>query len=378
MRTRAGGEGTPTSLIVTVRDDREGLAELLAALSRQTEMPDEIVVVDGGSSDGTLEELERWDEDLAPLRTIVAPGANIASGRNIAVREARHDWIACTDAGCRPVTGWIAALRRSQPRAEIATGVFVVDGDTSFDVALACAHYPDLSEVHDRSLTVRICHRLFGRDFRPEQAGGRSMAFSRAAWEAAGGFREHVYAGEDLAFSAAAARLGYRTELVDEAIVRWRPRAGWLDNARMFAIYARGDIRTPGRARHLARLAAWLGAPLVALKGRSLARLAIVAGTVAYLWLPLRRAKRAGFLCESGGGSRRWWRSRIWRSCQEPQLVRSMPLATRPSLAHINVRPNTQAPIRLDLGSFASWPEAVDCERGRRRGRLNGVYRFDR
>ena len=96
----------PVSLIVTVRDDRQGFAHLLEAMADQVEPPDEIVVVDGGSKDGTLQELEDRQQDLPPVRVFVAPGANIAAGRNIAVREARYDWIACTDAGCRPIPGW--------------------------------------------------------------------------------------------------------------------------------------------------------------------------------------------------------------------------------------------------------------------------------
>jgi glycosyltransferase involved in cell wall biosynthesis len=74
------------SLIVTVRNDRAGLAELFGGLAEQTEMPDEIVIVDGGSPDGTLEEVRGWKDDLPAIRVLVAPGANIAVGRNIAVR----------------------------------------------------------------------------------------------------------------------------------------------------------------------------------------------------------------------------------------------------------------------------------------------------
>jgi glycosyltransferase involved in cell wall biosynthesis len=295
-------EATRASLIVTVRNDREGLIELLAGLEQQTEMPDEVVVVDGGSDDGTLAELERWDEKRAPLRVVVAPGTNIAAGRNIAVREARHDWIICTDAGCRPVPGWVAAMKQASGRADVAAGTFVVEGDTPFDRALACAHYPVLDEVHDPSALVRLSHRLFGRDFRAAHAGGRSMGFSRAAWEAVGGFPEHVYAGEDLAFSSAALKHGYRAALVEEATVRWRPRTTWLENARMFATYTRGDIRTAGRSRHLARLVAWTAGPGLALEGGRAARLAVAAGAATYVWLPLRRARRSGMPIHE------WWR----------------------------------------------------------------------
>jgi GT2 family glycosyltransferase len=298
----ADGESqVPVSLIVTVRNDREGLAELLEGITTQTEMPDEIVIVDGGSHDGTLEELQGRKANLPPLRVLVAPGANIGAGRNIAVREARHDWIACTDAGCRPVPGWLAALKRAQQRADIAAGTFVVDPKTPLDRAVACAHYPVLEEISDEGAFVRVSHRLFGRDFRAEQAGGRSMAFSRAAWQEAGGFAEHVHAGEDLSFSAAAMRRGFRATLVEEAAVLWRPRTTWLETARMFATYTRGDIRTKGRGRHVARLLAWSAGPaLVARRGVS-GKLVAATGAAAYLWLPMRRARRSLPPTE-------WWR----------------------------------------------------------------------
>jgi len=41
------------SLIATVKDEIEQLDEWLTALTAQSRLPDQVVVVDGGSSDGT-------------------------------------------------------------------------------------------------------------------------------------------------------------------------------------------------------------------------------------------------------------------------------------------------------------------------------------
>lgn len=279
-------------MIVTVRNDREGFRELLDALAAQTVTPDELVVVDGGSEDGTLEELAAWNETLSALRVVVAPGANIAAGRNIAVRAATHDWIVCTDAGCRPVPDWFERLRDASATTDIAAGTFIVEGTTPLERAVACAHYPRLDEVDDDSPWVQLSHHFFGRDFRALHAGGRSMAFRRAAWDAVGGFPEHVHAGEDLAFSAAAVEQGFTTELVAEAAVRWRSRATWRETAHMFATYTRGDVRTPGHGRHVVRLLAWVVGPTLAVWGNRWARSVVAAGALAYVWLPLRRARR--------------------------------------------------------------------------------------
>jgi glycosyltransferase involved in cell wall biosynthesis len=78
---------------------------VLDALAAQTRPPDEVVIADGGSRDSTLAILREYDEaGRLPLRVIEAPGANIAQGRNAAIRAASGEIIVSTDAGvhCEP------------------------------------------------------------------------------------------------------------------------------------------------------------------------------------------------------------------------------------------------------------------------------------
>ncbi len=290
-----------TSIVTTVRDDREALTDLLDDLAAQTRAPAELVVVDGGSTDGTLELLAGWKGPF-PLRVIEAPGANISEGRNIGIRGAANERIACTDAGCRPLPGWLEALEGAGD-ADLATGIYLVDGRTPLERALAVSLYPSPDEIGDDSAPVRLWQRLFGRRFEADHATGRSMAFSKRAWEAAGGFPEDLYAGEDVAFSLAIVAAGFEARLVPTAAVRWRPRSGWASNARMYRSYARGNVRVGGDAkRHLIRLATWAGGPLLAARGGAVGRLLVLLGAGAYVSLPLRRARRARM------APREWWR----------------------------------------------------------------------
>jgi glycosyltransferase involved in cell wall biosynthesis len=50
-------ERSKVSLITTVKDAAEEIGPFLASLAAQTRVPDEVIVVDGGSSDGTVERL---------------------------------------------------------------------------------------------------------------------------------------------------------------------------------------------------------------------------------------------------------------------------------------------------------------------------------
>ena len=287
-------------MIATVRNDRDGAADMLTALEAQTRRPDEVVVVDGGSTDGTFELLEGWSRDRLPLRVLSAPDSNISGGRNVGVEAASHEWIAVTDAGCRPVPTWLEALDRARPKADLLTGVFTVDADGPFARMIAVSHYPDTAELERPSPLVRLSHRLFGRGFEAKLAGGRSMAFRKGTWQALGGFPERVYAGEDQAFSVALVESGYRAVLVPEASVAWRPPSTWCQNAKMFFTYCRGDVRSR-RARHAVRALAWMAGPALLLRGGR-ARVLALLGAGGYLALPFHRAWR------SRTSPREWWR----------------------------------------------------------------------
>ena len=280
----------PLTVVITVRNEGEGLRELLPALAAKTKTPNEIVIVDGGSVDGTLEAVAGFD---LPVRTIVAPGANIAAGRNIGVRAARNELIACTDAGCRPDPGWLAALHECLERADIIGGVFVAEGQTQLERIASLTHYPIPQELDRPSASVRLSDPPFGRQQQTFGAGTRSMAFRRRALQAAGGFPERQYAGEDQAFALWAIDSGFTAAFARDAVVHWRPPGNWSANARMFYLHCRGDIRSRGRSRHLLRLLAWTVGPAAALPGRREARALVAAGAAAYISLPLRRARVA-------------------------------------------------------------------------------------
>jgi GT2 family glycosyltransferase len=284
---------TGISVVVTVLDDRDGLAELLPALHRQTRPLDELVVVDGGSTDGSAELAEQWRGRGLPVRWIAAPGAGISAGRNLGIREAAHERIAVTDAGCRPEPGWLAALDDALEQADLAAGTYVVDPATPFEHAAAVALYPSLDELEPGPL-VQAWHRVFGRRFGVREATGRSMAFTRDAWRAAGGFPEDVNAGEDVAFASAIVDAGRPARLAPAAAVVWRGRRTWRANARMYFTYAHGDAVLGRAGRTAVRGAALVaGLGLVAAGGRP-GRAAAAAGAAAYLSLPLARARRTG------------------------------------------------------------------------------------
>ena len=283
----------PIAVVLTVLDDREDLEGTLAALDGQSRTPDELLFVDGGSTDGTRELLAEWAATRGWARVIDAPQTNISEGRNAGVTEAAAEWIACTDAGCRPDPGWLEAFAAARPNRDFLAGVWVVDGRTAFERCVGIAGHPDVDEIESPSRLVRISQALFGRSYSSDQATGRSMAFTKRAWEGAGGFPSNLYAGEDVAFSRAVHQAGFAAALVPAAAVKWRPRGGWPATARMYFSYARGDIRTPPRRAHAVRAVGLaIAIALIALLG-PIGLIPVAAGAALYLAHPYSRALRS-------------------------------------------------------------------------------------
>ena len=109
------------SIVIPALNASRTLPCTLAALAALDPAPDEIVLVDNGSTDDTAPRLAAYAA-TARAKVIVLPeprrGASVA--RNTGARAATGDVVVFTDADCCPRVDWLAAL--CAPLAEIAVG----------------------------------------------------------------------------------------------------------------------------------------------------------------------------------------------------------------------------------------------------------------
>lgn len=260
------------SLITTVKDAAGAIGPFLESLATQTRRPDEVVVVDGGSTDGTLERLR----DAEGITLLEEPGANIARGRNLAIAAATHDTIAVTDADCVLEPEWLERLLVPfEAGADVSMGFYAPIAEGFLQACMAAVNLPDADEVDP------------GR-FMPSS---RSVAFRRDAIAAAGGYPEWLDIGEDMFVNHRWRELGLDLRFAPDAVVRWRLRGSLGDTWSQYFRYARGDaVARMHPERHALRFAVYGGA-LYAWSSRSrVLRLATMAAGLAYATRPVVRA----------------------------------------------------------------------------------------
>lgn len=222
--------------------DAGGLADSLRA---QLVAPNELVIVDGGSTDGTAEILREALAEVPGAQVIDAPGANISVGRNLAVRATQADVIAFTDAGIMRSPEWLSALidaAEQTPSAAGAFGYILAAPGNTVETAVGAVGLPYAGEI----------------DPAHYPPSGGSMLLRRQWFERVGGFPEWLDYGEDLWLDRRIWAAGGWFVHAPGADVRNRPRSSLPAFFRQYYHYAWGD----GRAgmlgkRHAARFVAY-------------------------------------------------------------------------------------------------------------------------
>ena len=86
------------STIIPVKNGAEFIADALASISRQTIVPDEILIVDDGSTDNTLDVVHKISKSNPAIKLLQGPEKGPGSARNVALEQARGDIITFLDA----------------------------------------------------------------------------------------------------------------------------------------------------------------------------------------------------------------------------------------------------------------------------------------
>lgn len=214
------------TLIITIKNEEKTLLPLLKAIEKQSRLPDEVVIVDGGSSDNSVPLLQAWSPSF-PVKILKKPG-NRSVGRNAAIAAATNPIIAITDAGCFPEQNWLRFVVEpiQKGSVDIIAGYYRSSAKTPFEQATA--------------VYMLVMPKQVDKDhFLPAT---RSMALLKSAWKKVGGFPEQYQWNEDYVFARMLQSAGFRMGFRQDAVVVWSPPSTWKSFLLQVYRFAYGDI----------------------------------------------------------------------------------------------------------------------------------------
>ena len=243
---------TGVAIVIVNFDGERLLGDCLAALYAQTLAPEEIVVADNGSRDGSFALLRAHHPDVR----ILALGHNFgfAGGANRGVAATRTPWVCVLNSDATPQPDWLALLMAA-PRDERRTwalGSVLVSAKTG-RIESAGDQYDPRGFAY-KLLRDRPLSDLPSEPYPVFAAPGAAPVFRRDVFDRLGGYEERFflyYEDVDLAFRAVL--LGYHALLVPGARVVHRLGATTKSLARARFYVARNSVWCAARCLPEAR-----------------------------------------------------------------------------------------------------------------------------
>jgi glycosyltransferase involved in cell wall biosynthesis len=214
------------AVVVPCRNEARHLATLLDAVAAQTRRPDDVIIVDDGSTDGSADVARRWaDERHVPVRVIRGPGRGPAGAVNAGIVATTADIIVRLDGHSVPERSYVDCCLKALMGADAATGEHAVPLGVVGGVWNVA---PGAGTGMAHAIAAVVSHPIGsgGARYRhPDRAGAGPQvvetvpfgAFRRDVWTQLGGFDESLEVNEDFDFNYRARRAGYAVVL-DPAI----------------------------------------------------------------------------------------------------------------------------------------------------------------
>lgn len=198
------------SLVTTCRNEMGSVTRWKKNILNQTRRPDEIVITDAFSDDGTAEFLAEWATADPRVKLYREKGA-AAHGRNYAIEHATFEHILSTDMGVRLSKNWCEELIKpfeQDPSVDVVAGNTCLDKETVNSSAARAEYY-----LEDKGFPE------LGPGFVP---GNRSTAYTKKVWRELNGLPEDLtFYADDSVFGRQMLQEGYKMAYAPKAMTYW-------------------------------------------------------------------------------------------------------------------------------------------------------------
>lgn len=218
------------SIIVVNWNGLALLDECFESLSRQTWQNKEFILVDNGSTDGSLELLAKWAQRLGRAKTIFLPtNTGFCKANNIAFKQASGEWIALFNSDAVAEPDWLEQLvshaRSEEGIGMLASKIFFQHPSNVIDKAGHLIYWDGQNRGRGTMETDVGQYEKAEEILWPDAC---AALYHRRLFEDVDGFDETFFAfGDDADLGMRARLLGWKAWYVPTAVVRHRHSASF-------------------------------------------------------------------------------------------------------------------------------------------------------
>ena len=186
-----------TSVVVSCYNKKDTIARCLESLLAQKNKPDEITVVDDGSTDGSQDILRRYSSFV---RVILSSHRGISATKNRGYTESSGDVILFVDGDCVLENNYLVELSRLLSAGDVDC----IGGEL---------------RALNRGLIARSVE-FMQNEVQRKWPFGANVAYTRRALKASGSFSVEMTAGEDAELYLRILKLGFKSRMVPSILAR--------------------------------------------------------------------------------------------------------------------------------------------------------------
>lgn len=193
------------SIIIPVLNEKFYVPKLLESLNKQTFIDFEVLVVDGGSRDGTRELVTTYSTRY-PKRLLVSKRAHVSEQRNFGAKNTIGKYLVFLDADVIVPPTFLQEVKLQMETNRLDFISTYITSDTSFFLDRL------VELVANWSMSVLT---MLGRAI----MSGQVMIFKKSAFISIGGFDPKIIVGEDADIAQRAAKKGYKGRILNSISV---------------------------------------------------------------------------------------------------------------------------------------------------------------
>jgi glycosyltransferase involved in cell wall biosynthesis len=222
------------SVVIPVINAETIICRCLEAVFSQSHHPDEVIVVDGHSSDRTVEMASKY-----PVKIVYENYGTVGGARQVGLENSKGEYVAFTDADCIPEKNWLENLLKGFKEGAVGVGGCVKNTSTDgWGQAIALTADTFLGSANS------VQGRMFKKKCVVKSISGCNSMYRKKDLQEIGGFNVSLSINEETELNKRLSKLGYLIYVPDAVILHNQDRNLKAFAKRMFQFGdGRGKLR---------------------------------------------------------------------------------------------------------------------------------------